>query len=65
MKRYTDLEKMHYLAITVALAFVMTAGLVINQVPFAPEGAYEMFACGIGFGVLIPYWSGRLATVGQ
>ena len=63
--RYTDLNKVHYLVITVALAFVMTAGLVINKVPFAPEGAYEMFACGIGFGVLIPYWSGRLTLAAQ
>lgn len=55
--RYAKIDRTRYLAITVALAALMSAGLYINKVPFAPEGTYEMFACGIGFGLLIPYFS--------
>ena len=65
LMRYTRLKDVHYLAITFVLAILMTAGLVINKVPFAPEGAFEMFACGIGFGILIPYYSRREASVAK
>jgi hypothetical protein len=57
LKRYTNMKDLHYLAITLALAALLTSGLCVNHVPFAPEGAFEMFACGIGYGLLVPYFS--------
>jgi hypothetical protein len=62
LRRYSKIDRTRYLAITLALAVLMSIGLYVNKVPFAPEGAYEMFACGIGFGILIPYFSSREAS---
>jgi hypothetical protein len=63
LRRYARIDRNRYHAITFALAILMSIGLYVNKVPFAPEGAYEMFACGIGFGILIPFFSGREAAV--
>jgi hypothetical protein len=57
LQRYTNIKDLHYLAITFALAILLTTGLFINKVPFAPEGAIEMFSCGIGYGILVPFFS--------
>jgi hypothetical protein len=43
-----------YFVLVLALAAGLSAGLFVAKVPFAPEGTFEMFACGIGYGVLIP-----------
>jgi hypothetical protein len=59
LKKYARIDRTRYLAITTGLAVLMSLGQYVNKVPFAPEGAYEMFACGIGFGILIPYFSRR------
>ena len=57
LQRYRGFKDLHFLAITLPLAALLTMGLFINKVPFAPEGAFEMFACGIGFGILVPFFS--------
>jgi hypothetical protein len=62
LKRYAGFKNIHYLGMTLVLAFIMSAGLFINKVPFAPEGTFEMFSCGIGFGILIPHFYGREIT---
>jgi hypothetical protein len=63
LRRYARIDRTRYIAITTVLAILMSVGLYVNKVPFAPEGAFEMFACGIGFGIMIPYFSGREASV--
>jgi hypothetical protein len=45
--------------LTVILALLLTALLYVNNVPFAPEGAFEMLACGIGYGILVPIFYAR------
>jgi hypothetical protein len=56
-----------FLAITLVLASILALGAYQAKVPFAPEAAFEMFACGIGYGVLVPILyarEGERATLG-
>ncbi len=54
MRRYLKDAPIPFLITTIILAVLLAAGLYLNQVPFAPEGAFEVLTCGIGYGVLIP-----------
>ncbi|MDW5562200.1 MAG: hypothetical protein SA339_03160 [Methanomassiliicoccus sp.] len=51
-----------FIILTLALSSLLTFGLYITGNPFAPEGAFEMFACGIGYGLLVPLFYERKST---
>ncbi len=44
---------------TLVLGVLMSAGLWATGNAFAPEGTFEMLACGLGYGILIPYFSAK------
>ncbi len=55
-------ERLHFgrwsfLAITTILGVLMAGGLIASGNSFAPEGAFEMLACGVGYGILVPYFA--------
>lgn len=43
-----------FLTITLVLSFIIAVGAYMAKIPFAPEAAFEMMACGIGYGLLVP-----------
>ena len=59
MRRYLKNAPIPFFITTIVLAILLAAGLYINKVPFAPEGAFEVLTCGIGYGVLIPFFYAR------
>lgn len=48
-----------FLAITLVLSMVLAVGAYQAEIPFAPEAAFEMLTCGIGFGFLVPIFYAR------
>ncbi len=48
-----------FLTITLVLSTVLAVGAYLAKIPFAPEAAFEMLTCGIGYGVLIPIFYAR------
>jgi hypothetical protein len=48
-----------FLIITVVLALVLAVGAYQAKIAFAPEAAFEVLTCGIGYGVLIPIFYAR------
>jgi hypothetical protein len=48
-----------FLTITLALSAVLAVGAYQAKIPFAPEAAFEVLTCGIGYGVLIPIFYSR------
>lgn len=59
LRTRTRFQPYHLIIVTMSLAVVMTAGLFVTGDPFAPEGAFEMMACGVGFGLLVPLFYER------
>lgn len=59
MTRYLGINAWTYFVITLAFATLLSAGLYLNKVAYAPEGTFEMYACGVGYGFLIPFLSSR------
>jgi hypothetical protein len=65
LRRKLSVGPTGFFAATLVLGVLMSAGLWATDNPFAPEGTFEMLACGIGYGLLIPYLSRRWGTRGD
>lgn len=55
----THQSPLAFFAVTVVLALILAVGAYLAKIPFAPEAAFEMLTCGIGYGVLVPLLYGR------
>jgi hypothetical protein len=48
-----------FLTITLVLSLIIAVGAYQAKILFAPEAAFEVLTCGIGYGVLIPIFYAR------
>jgi hypothetical protein len=68
LRTRTGFQPYQFIIVTMVLSILMAASLFVTGNPFAPEGAFEMLACGIGYGLLVPIFyerEGNLAMWGH
>ncbi len=59
LRTRTHQSPITFLAITLVLSAILAVGAYQAKIPFAPEAAFEMLTCGIGYGVLVPIFYAR------